>query len=214
MKFVCPQPSPWAEVHSALTRAWEESGREGPPPPIPLILTGWFCTNDLEKAQRWHETLAWAAERNLERIVTNLRKQDKYCVDELTTYDVGPYGGPMHLPWNFDAKPVPDAESVRTTIAVLLRDWPAIVGPELARMSRPLRFTGRKKRRLVVQADAEQVPPWGGWNYLATGEKRRTFTRLRSAINQAIVPLKVDHIDFEPAASWTGQEENDGERRE
>jgi hypothetical protein len=110
----------------------------------------------------------------------------------------------MYLPWNFDAKPMPDAGSVRTALAVLVKHWPTIVGAELGRMTKPLRFTGKKKRRLVVEAAAEQAPPWGGWDYLASGRERRAFTRLRSAINQAIAPLEVDHIDFEPFADWTG----------
>jgi hypothetical protein len=202
MKFVCPQPTAWVEVHGALTRAWEARKREGPPPPKPLILTGWISTNDLEKAQRWRETVTWARAHNLGRLV-EAREQDGYCVEEFTTYEVRPLGGPMYLPWNFDAKPTPPPGSVQTAMTILLRDWPTIVGWELGRMTTPLRFTGKKKRRLVVKADAEQVPPWGGWNHLAPGEERRTFTRMRSAVNQAIASVKVDHIDFEPS-DWTG----------
>lgn len=202
MKFVCPQPTSWADVHGALTRAWEESGKEGPPPPIPLILSGWTYSNDLEKAQRWRETVTWAKARKLER-VARVREQDGYCVEEFTTYEVGPFGGPMYLLRNFGARPTPAAERVQTALAILLTDGRRIVGSELDRITKPLRFTGKRKRRLVVKAAAEQVPPWGGWNHLAPGEERRTFTRLRCAVNQAITPLEVDHIDFEPS-DWTG----------
>ena len=211
MTFVCPQPDAWVRVHAALKRAWEEAGRRAPPPPVPLILTGWCCTNDLEKAQRWRETVAWARGHNFEHLVPDLRGEDKYCVEELTTYEVGPYGGPMYLPWSFHSKAVPDVDSVTAALSILLKNWPSIVGSNLGQMTKPLRFTGQKKRRLVVKADAEQIPPWGGWNHLAPGEERRAFTRLRSAINQAIAPLVVDHIDFEPSTNPTGQRENDGE---
>ena len=78
-------------------------------------------------------------------------------------------------------------------------------------MTKPLRFTGKKKRRLVVRADEKHAPPWGGWNALAPGENRRAFTHLRSAINRAISPLQVDQIDFEPSANWSDVRENDGE---
>src|SRR5215472_11547861 len=111
MKFVCPQPASWARVHTVLTRAWEETGRGGPPPPVPLILAGWCYTNDLEEARRWQETVIWATHHNLKRVLADLREEDKYCVEELTTYDVGSLGGPMYLPWSCDPKPVPNAES-------------------------------------------------------------------------------------------------------
>ena len=211
MKFVCPQPESWAKVHSALTRAWEGHGRKGPPPPVPLILNGWVFTNDLEKAKRWEETALWARDSNVEHIVSDLRDEEKYCIEEFTTYEVGPRGGPMYLPWSFDTKPVPNAEKIRAAIATLSKDWTRIVGLELGRMTKPLRFTGKKKRRLVVRADEKHAPPWGGWNALAPGENRRAFTHLRSAINRAISPLEVDHIDFEPSANWSDVRENDGE---
>lgn len=111
---------------------------------MPLILAGWIATNDLEKAQRWQETVTWARDRDLERILADLREQDKYCVEEFTTYEVGPFGGPMYLTWNFDAKPVPDARSVQMAMAILLKEWPTIVGWDLGRMTKPLGFTARR----------------------------------------------------------------------
>ena len=211
MKFVCPKSRSWVRVHTALTKAWEEAGRQGSPPPAPLILAGWCCTNDLEKAQRWQETVIWARGYNVERFAAEVPEEDKYCVEEFTTCEVGPFGGPMYLPWSFDPKAIPDAESVKAALSILLKEWPSIVDSKLAGMTKPLRFSGQKKRRLVVKASAEQVPPWGGWNHLTHGDERRTFTRLRSAINQAIAPLVVDHVDFEPSAKWAGQEEDHGE---
>jgi hypothetical protein len=64
-------------------------------------------------------------------------------------------------------------------------------------VTRPVAFTGKKARRLLVQAEGEAIPPWGGWFDRSTEEaKRRTFTRFRSAVNKAIAPHEVDHIDF------------------
>jgi hypothetical protein len=58
-------------------------------------------------------------------------------------------------------------------------------------------FTGKKARRLLVQAEGTATPPWGGWSYRSPDEaKRRTFTRFRSAVNKAIGPHEVDHIEF------------------
>jgi len=79
----------------------------------------------------------------------------------------------------------------------LLSDWSHIVGKELASITRPLALTGKKARRLFVSADAAFIPPWGGWSHLSTQEvERRTFTQFRAAINKAIAPHEVDHIDF------------------
>jgi len=55
---VCPQPALWAELHSRLQKVAAENGL--PPPPQPLILNGWVFSNDVEKRNRWEETLAWA----------------------------------------------------------------------------------------------------------------------------------------------------------
>lgn len=40
-------------------------------------------------------------------------------------------------------------------------------------------------------------PPWGSWLSLARGGSRRAFTRFRAAVNAAIKPHEVDHIDFD-----------------
>ena len=94
-------------------------------------------------------------------------------------------------------KVVPDSESVSRQINELATRWAEIVGPELAAVTRPVEFTGRKKRRLVVLADAGVKPPWGGWSDLSRYlPERRTFTTFRAAINKAIAPLHVDHVQF------------------
>ena len=78
-----------------------------------------------------------------------------------------------------------------------IADRPEIVGNEIGNITRPLAFTGEKARRLLVFADAAFTPPWGGWSYLSKQEtERRTFAHFRAAINKAIAPHEVDHIDF------------------
>src|SRR5208337_1649632 len=86
---------------------------------------------------------------------------------------------------------------IKQYMDTLLSHWSEIVGNELASITRPLVFTGRKARRLLVLADSAITPPWGGWSHLSIQEsERRTFTRFRAAINKAIAPHEVDHIDF------------------
>jgi hypothetical protein len=58
-------------------------------------------------------------------------------------------------------------------------------------------FSGRKGRRLVVYADPDIQPAWGNWFRLSNVEsERRAFTRFRTAINKAIAPHEIDHVDF------------------
>ena len=65
------------------------------------------------------------------------------------------------------------------------------------RITRPVAFTGKKARRLLIHADATALPPWGNWAQRGDDEEqRRAFTRLRSTINRAIAPHEVDHIEF------------------
>ena len=96
------------------------------------------------------------------------------------------------------AKATPDPVMVTRSIENLKANWTGIVGAELAAMTRPLRFTGPKSRRLVVAADASAKPPWGSWSVLSTYlPERRSFTAFRTAINAAIAPLRVDHVEFQ-----------------
>ena len=80
---------------------------------------------------------------------------------------------------------------------ILITQWSKIAGEELSRITIPVTFTGNKARRLLIKAGAASKPPWGGWDHLSHAEtERRTFTRFRSSINDAISPHEVDHIDF------------------
>jgi hypothetical protein len=52
-----------------------------------------------------------------------------------------------------------------------------------------------------VQANPDNQPAWGNWFFLSNVEvERRVFTRFRSAINSAIEPHEIDHVDFTTSA--------------
>lgn len=187
---------PWHEVFERLTAYARTHECVPAAPPTPLILAGWAYSNDIEKMRRWEETLAWATRNGCSDIVA-IPDTYFYCVDEPTSHTVGPLGGPMYRPWDFEAKERPSADQLSERLATLTSRWQDIVGPELGRATRPLAFSGAKGRRLLVQADAAVSPPWGGWSHLSPLEsQRRTFTRFRASINKAIAPHEVDHVDF------------------
>ena len=197
MAFVCPLPRVWHDIHMALCHAWQESGEPGEPPPVPLILAGWAFSNDVDKQNRWRATLRWAEEHGFSHLIPPLAERDSYRVNQLSNYEIGPGGGPMYLPWRFEPATRPSPEGEAQAIQALRVNWPTIAGDALARATEPLALTGRKRRRLLVHVRADCTPPWGTWTHLAGGETRRTFTLLRRAVNEAIAPLEVDHIDFE-----------------
>lgn len=196
MTRICPNPKPWHDLFERLTAHAQMRPCVPPSPPKPLILTGWVYSNDVEKMRRWEETVAWAISNGCANIV-EIPDQDFYYVEKPTSYAVGPLGGPMYRPWDFKAKDRPPPHQVLEHLEALRSRWRDIAGPELARITRPLVFTGAKARRLLVQADAGARPPWGGWSQLSAVEsERRTFTCFRASINRAIAPFEVDHVDF------------------
>ena len=153
--------------------------------------------NTAPHQRRWEETVAWATDNGCLEAVKSIPDEDFYFVSEPTTYAVGPAGGPMYRPWDFDSKGRPLQQAIARHFETLKSRWSEIVGSELAHITRPLAFTGEKARRLLVHADGSHRPPWGGWAYLSSVEsERRTFTRFRGAINNAIAPHEVDHVDF------------------
>ena len=193
---ICPNPMPWHDVYERLT-VYARTHRCVPSaPPGPLILAGWAYSNDMEKMRRWEETVTWATNNDCGDLVA-VPDTDFHCVDEPTSYSVGPLGGPMYCPWDFEAKERPGGERLSECLATLTSRWQDIAGPELSRSTLPLAFSGAKARRLLVQADPTVCPPWGSWLRLSAVEsERRMFTGFRAAINRAIAPHEVDHIDF------------------
>jgi len=188
---------PWHEAFERLSRYASTHSCTPPSPPRPLILAGWACSNDIDKMRRWEETVAWATDNGCPEAVRGIADDDFYCVDEPSTYTVGPLGGPMYRPWDSECKVLPPSGEVERHFDTLLARWSEIVGPRLGSITRPIAFTGEKARRLLVHADGTARPPWGSWSHLSHIEgERRTFTHFRAAINAAIAPHEVDHVDF------------------
>ena len=195
MTRVCPNPIPWNDVYKRLSKIAETRAMPVKPP-IPLILNGWVYSNDAEKIARWNQTIEWAKDARCEDILASLKDEDFYFTDEVTTYQVGPFGGPMYRDWDFESKERPPQEDLEGALQILKNRWSAIANG-FSDATQPLDFTGEKARRLLVAVTKNSQPPWGGWDRLSdVEEERRTFTVFRSAVNGAIKPLEVDHIDF------------------
>ena len=196
MNEICPLPKHWNQVTKLHRKAAERDQRSIPNPPVPLILNGWVYSNDLEKRERWNQTIDWAEKWGFSEIIRGLEPQMKYWVEHPSEYVVGPMGGPMHLPWSFESKPNVSHREAEQAVGVLRSKWGNISGSNLCKVTWPLRLTGRKRRRLVVYADPGARALWGTWTELSAGTKRREFTRFRAVVNTAINPLEINHIDF------------------
>src|SRR5690606_33153275 len=131
-----------------------------------------------------------------------LRDDDFYRVAEFSACNIAPAGGPRYLSWSFERKHAPSAEEVAEMLRKVQQEWSSIAADTVANITRPLRFTGRKSRRLLVEVVGEGDPPWGTWVSLARDETRRRFTELRTNVNNLIEPHMVDHIDFVQTAAW------------
>lgn len=152
MTRICPNPMPWHETHQRLTR-YAKTHRCVPPlPPKPLILSGRAYSNDIEKKYRWEETVRWATDNGCVELVNGIPDSDFYFVDEPTIFAVWPMGVPRYRPWDFEEKDRPSSEVIEKNMDILLKQWPEIAGKELSGITRPIGFTGRKARRLLVHA--------------------------------------------------------------
>jgi hypothetical protein len=194
---ICPYLSRWNDIFNQLVEYAKVQPCHPSGPPEPLILRGWASSNDAEKMRRWRETVDWASANDCVGIVDGISDQDFYRVDEPTSYSVGPMGGPCYRPWDFEAKVRPPEDELGKHLEYLASQWAVVAGASLVTVTQPMAFTGKKARRLLVCADTTATPPWGGWMYRSPDEaKRRTFTQFRAAINKAISPHEVDHIEF------------------
>jgi hypothetical protein len=132
-----------------------------PPSAGPTDIDGWVISNDVEKMNRWRETVAWAEENGCRRVVDEIPDEHYYYVRRLWAGDISPLGAPYFHTRNWKPRRRPSEEEVQQSLQRLLADWPDIVWLELGEITRPLKFTGRKKRRLVVLAVASASPPLG-----------------------------------------------------
>ena len=187
-------PKDWHRFHLFLERK-KQPGQKFPP--VPLILAASDESN-ATKHHRLSAQLYWAQENGCIEdalyYLSNIPAGEwNSCPSEQWNQDSYPVS---HLEWNFDKRTAPSDPAAARAIAILRARWDEIVGSELGNATSPLHFSGSKKRLLVVLVKREASPPWGTWTSLDQGEKRRAFTRFRAAVNNAIKPLEVDHIDF------------------
>lgn len=196
---ICPVPLKWNEIHLKLLEYASINICTPEKPPVPFILAAWWATNDNQKHTRWIETVQWAKSNNCLKLI-NVDEIEFYEVENPTDYEIGPLGGPLYLPWSFDSKKPLDSKTEKELFSKLVSNWINIVGEQLGQVTKPIKFSGKKRRKLIVYADPTSTPPWGSWNNLPDPrfeqEKRRTFTKFRVAINNALLPHFVDHIDF------------------
>jgi hypothetical protein len=191
MIFVSPQPVVWHHIYQRLKSHWENQMKEGTPPPMVLVLSGWTMSSDFEKQDRWKMTLRWAEQNNCLHLVPDLKEVEKYYVDEHSSYT--PFYHEMkHHPEAYK----PTREEIQHALEELANKWMELLDKEFSMKTKPVSFSGDKYRSLLVSYQSGYLPPWGSWtNHLANGKPSR-FTELRSKVNELIKPLAVDHIMF------------------
>lgn len=194
--FISAQPNRWHEIHQELIKFWEVKLRkETIPPPPALVLSGWTMSNDYDKQQQWMKTIDWA-EKNECLDLVQLNEDDKYYVEELSSWRPFEYSN-----WDETIKERPTQDAIQIHFDCIQKNWSTILSDEFSKNTVPVRFSGKKLRRLLVKYKAGYLPPWGSWtNHLANGLPSK-FTELRKRVNQLIEPHKVDHIDFVPAST-------------
>lgn len=196
MIMVCPLANIWHEIYQRLHKKWVEDGANGEKPPVPLILGGWWYSNDLQKKERWAETIAWADRNGYSSIIPEIRSEDFYWVN-LSDFEVEPVGGPTYQRCSCETQQRFSKNELGAILKTLQQKWNEELSDRiLANATFPTEFTGKRGRRLLVKVIHPVTPPWGWWDALARGPKRRSFTVFRRQINQIIAPHEVDHIDF------------------
>lgn len=80
---ICPKPPLWQKIHQRLIETMHDSAASSPPP-TPLILAGWAFSNDVEKQQRWQETIAWAESHGCSELVRDLPPSSMYVVEKIS----------------------------------------------------------------------------------------------------------------------------------
>lgn len=196
MVRVCPLPYVWVKIFSQLSKI-ASADPTIPAPPIALILAGWNFSDDFEKQSRWDETVAWIKRYGKEDLISFIKDEDYYYVDELSR--------PAYLDHRFgETSPPairPEDDELTHIIEKLSCYWDQIAGKD-SNFTRPLSFTGAKARSLAVEYDTDELPSWGTWGNEPGGyhdqnfTDKSSFTALRHKINDAIQPHKIDHIVF------------------
>lgn len=191
--IVCPKPMVWDRIYKRLKRMSESRLCVPAAPPMPLILTGWHASDDLDKMKRWEETRRWAIANELGMVVRSLEKSDWY----FTEWPI--ISEPHRYFSSRDGNPRPKAskEDREALIQKLCYNWESIAG-RIHRSTIPVALTGTKGRRLVVKVTGRGYPTWGGWTHLSNdADRRRSFTVFRAKLNQVVDPFGIDIVDFD-----------------
>jgi hypothetical protein len=78
-RFICAMPDVWAAVHRRLLRARNRVGDPAiPEPPPPLVLAGWASSSDIQKEERWAQTLRWATQHGFGRLIPTIEPRNAY----------------------------------------------------------------------------------------------------------------------------------------
>ena len=192
MIFVSPQPNTWYSIYQRMKSHWDNEIIVGDAPPMSLVLSGWTMSNDFENQDRWKMTLVWAEQNNCSQLIPNLKEDEKYFVSELSSYTT----------FYREMKPHPKAykpikEEMQHALIELANKWKELLDAEFSINTKPVSFSGKKFRSLLVIYQSGYLPPWGSWtNHLVNGKPSK-FTELRRRVNEIIKPLAVDHIKFE-----------------
>lgn len=188
-------PTNWDQFFLFL-KTKRQAGKKDPP--VPLILAA-SMEADATKHNRLSDQLYWSREndcldealhylKDIPNKDWNSSPLDQWNQDNYPRY---------HFGWTSDPKPKMNLETASMLIKQLIANWDNIAGPELSAVTLPHRFAGTKGCRLLVFAKRDVSPPWDTWTMLDRDKNKRSlFTRLRAAVNAAIKPVEVHHIDF------------------
>ena len=165
---ISPNPSFWHEVSKRLIAYALQQPCVPDQPSVPLILGGWAFSNDVQKMAHWNRTVDWDKVSGCSMIV-EVAEENFYCRETITSYEVGPAGGPMLRDWDSQTRTRPPAEKFSEHHKRLKSGWVQIVGDQVGGVTSSLRFQGAKATTLLVQADITVQPP------LSTGNSEEPY---------------------------------------
>jgi hypothetical protein len=190
-RCVCPEPVEWQILWGMLPNHQQKAGGCCNPP-LPLILAASSCEN-WEKRLRLRDHIQWADDHGvIDQVNEYLRGLSEAQWDK--SEDKGRCW-PDTTHWNSLPREKPSADVLANIFKKLADEWKNVVGLAIADATKPVAFTGTKRRRLVVAANPAVIPPWGSWNSFVANPT--AFREFRSAINAVLAPHEVDHVSFE-----------------
>ena len=93
--------------------------------------------------------------------------------------------------------PVPKQEFVDTAMKKLFDHWTSIVVKQLSSCIKPRRFTGKKKRRLVLFVSQNSMAQLEKQWLSKEQSEKQFFDGLKESVNQKITPHQIDSIGLE-----------------